>query len=106
MHEHTPTSTDVAAPLSTDTAALSVWRDRRLQFDAASPEARLAALKATSTRIRRNVLHTIDAAGLGHVGGDMSVTDILVTLFNGVLRIDPAQPAWPERDRFVLSKGH
>ena len=34
------------------------------------------------------------------------LTDILVTLFEGVLRIDPAQPAWEQRDRFILSKGH
>ena len=55
---------DVAAPLVTDPAALALWRDRRNQFDVAAPEARIAALKATSTRIRREVLHAIDAAGL------------------------------------------
>lgn len=48
----------------------------------------------------------IDKAGLGHVGGDLSVTDILVALFEGVLRIDPARPNWEQRDRFILSKGH
>ncbi len=48
----------------------------------------------------------IGRAKLGHVGGDFSVTDILTTLFFGVLRLDPANPSWPERDRFILSKGH
>jgi transketolase len=42
----------------------------------------------------------------GHPGGDMSVTDILATLYFGVLRVDPANPSDPKRDRFVLSKGH
>ncbi|HWT26115.1 MAG TPA: transketolase, partial [Solirubrobacteraceae bacterium] len=42
----------------------------------------------------------------GHIGGDLSVTDILVTLFGAVLEVDPERPDLPERDRFVLSKGH
>lgn len=57
-------------------------------------------------RTRIGVLHTIANAGLGHVGGDFSVTDILAVLFSDVLRFDPADPQWSERDRFVLSKGH
>lgn len=56
--------------------------------------------------IRRRILLTIQAAGLGHVGGDLSVTDILTTLFFGVLDIDPANPTKPDRDRLILSKGH
>ncbi|TSD90629.1 transketolase [Mycobacterium sp. KBS0706] len=48
----------------------------------------------------------IGQAGLGHVGGDLSVTDILATLFFGVLDLDPANPMRPDRDRFILSKGH
>ena len=46
------------------------------------------------------------AAGLGHLGGEFSATDILVTLYFGVLRVDPARPDAPDRDRFILSKGH
>ena len=95
-----------AAPLQTDPAAIARWRARR---DAAASEPagqRGASLKASATRIRRHVLATIDHAGLGHVGGDLSVTDILVTLFDAVLRIDPARPGWEDRDRFILSKGH
>jgi len=45
-------------------------------------------------------------AGNGHIGGDLSATDILATLYFGVLRVDPARPDDPERDRFILSKGH
>jgi transketolase len=65
-----------------------------------------ALLRSSSTHVRRQVLRTIQQAGLGHVGGDLSVTDVLVTLFDAVLSIDPAQPQWPDRDRFILSKGH
>ena len=45
-------------------------------------------------------------AGLGHIGGDLSVTDILVAAYWGVLDVDPTRPDDPDRDRFVLSKGH
>ncbi|MBJ3774672.1 transketolase [Acuticoccus mangrovi] len=63
-------------------------------------------LAAEAKVVRRNVLTTIQAAGIGHVGGDMSVTDILVTLFFGVMKLDPAHPDMVDRDRFILSKGH
>jgi len=56
--------------------------------------------------IRRRNLTLIQSAGLGHVGGDLSAADILATLFLGVLELDPADPKLPERDRFVMSKGH
>ena len=46
------------------------------------------------------------AAGSGHPGGSLSCVDILVALYGRVLRHDPAIPAWPDRDRFILSKGH
>ena len=45
-------------------------------------------------------------ARLGHPGGDLSVTDILATLYFGVMRIDPREPRAPGRDRLILSKGH
>ena len=48
----------------------------------------------------------IASAGLGHVGGDLSVTDILTVLYDAVLDIDPAEPNRDDRDRLVLSKGH
>jgi transketolase len=48
----------------------------------------------------------IGRARLGHIGGDFSVSDILTTLFFSVLRVDPANPGAPQRDRFILSKGH
>lgn len=56
--------------------------------------------------IRELTLTTINRAGLGHIGGDFSVTDILATLYGRVLRVDPSNPSWANRDRFILSKGH
>ncbi|KQT85598.1 transketolase [Aurantimonas sp. Leaf443] len=65
-----------------------------------------AGLAREATETRKRIIQTIGTAGLGHVGGDLSVTDILVTLFFNVLAIDPAEPMAEDRDRFVLSKGH
>jgi transketolase len=59
-----------------------------------------------ATDVRRSIITIIDRAGLGHIGGDLSVTDILVTLYGSVLSVDPERPDWPQRDRFILSKGH
>jgi transketolase len=73
---------------------------------AASAEEREAKMADLARAVRLLVLRTIDRAGAGHIGGDFSVTDILTTLFFGVLNIDPGRPDWAERDRFILSKGH
>lgn len=95
-----------ASDLVCDRAALARWLGRRQAFSAADAAQRDGQLRTDARHIRREILTTIHAAGLGHVGGDLSVTDILVTLFGGVLRIDPGNPAWAQRDRFILSKGH
>jgi transketolase len=63
-------------------------------------------LRRRATRIRLRDLRMVYEAGLGHIGGEFSAIDILTTLYFGVLRHDPARPDDPERDRFVLSKGH
>lgn len=57
-------------------------------------------------RMRRHSLRMVHAARLGHPGGDLSAADIIATLYSGVLRIDPSNPTAPNRDRFILSKGH
>jgi transketolase len=56
--------------------------------------------------IRRHIIRMTGAAGSGHPGGSLSATEIIVTLYYDVLRHDPANPDWPDRDRFILSKGH
>lgn len=64
------------------------------------------ALSKLATAVRRRDLQMIYDAKLGHIGGDFSATDILVTLYFGILRVDPHAPNAPDRDRFILSKGH
>ena len=63
-------------------------------------------LAEIATAVRLKIIKTIALAKLGHVGGDLSVTDILTALYFGVLDVDPADPTRPDRDRFILSKGH
>jgi transketolase len=67
---------------------------------------RVSALREMARRIRRTSLTMVHGARLGHPGGDLSAADILAVLFGDVLRIDPRQPRKPDRDRFILSKGH
>jgi transketolase len=59
-----------------------------------------------ATRVRRACLTMVHASGVGHPGGDLSAADILTTLYFHTLKIDPANPRDPGRDRFILSKGH
>ncbi|GAB0113919.1 transketolase [Acidisoma sp. C75] len=80
--------------------------DLRSLLASAPMEERRALLAGVARDVRLLILKTIDRARAGHIGGDFSVTDILTTLFFGVLKLDPANPNWEERDRFILSKGH
>ncbi len=61
---------------------------------------------ALAARIRRHALHMTSSGGSSHIGSILSMTDIVAVLYGAVLRVDPADPAWPDRDRFILSKGH
>jgi transketolase len=63
-------------------------------------------LAAIAKRMRRTSLEMITEAGSGHPGGSLSEAEILVTLFFDQMRHDPANPKWPDRDHFILSKGH
>ncbi len=78
----------------------------RAALAAARPAERAAHLAEAARAVRRSIIRTIDGARAGHVGGDLSVTDILTTLFVGVLNVDPERPTMPTRDRLILSKGH
>ena len=66
----------------------------------------LAEVGRRAASIRRASLRMVHAARLGHPGGDLSCADILATLYFHVLRVDPASPYDPSRDRFIMSKGH
>jgi transketolase len=63
-------------------------------------------LKNMAATIRCDIIEMICTAGAGHPGGSLSATDIVTALYFRVMNIDPAYPGWPERDRFILSKGH
>jgi len=63
-------------------------------------------LAAVCKRLRRDIVTMIGKAGSGHPGGSLSAVEIVVTLYWKVLHHKPADPAWPDRDRFILSKGH
>jgi transketolase len=65
-----------------------------------------ARIRAKASAIRKQAITMVYEARQGHPGGDMSVIDILATLYFGVIRVDPANPQAPDRDRVVLSKGH
>jgi transketolase len=72
---------------------------------AASAEA-AADLAAVAVRVRELIVRMCASADGGHLGGSMSLVEILVTLYHEVLRVDPTRPEAPERDVLLLSKGH
>jgi len=63
-------------------------------------------LNVIARRLRRHVITMISTAGSGHPGGSLSAADILTALYFKIMQHDPKNPGWPDRDRFVLSKGH
>src|SRR5271167_4985460 len=62
--------------------------------------------KRLARSIRRKTLAMIHRAGSSHAGSALSMADLLAVLYTRILRVDPARPDWPARDRFLLSKGH
>lgn len=67
---------------------------------------KLMELKKKATLIRKHIVDEVFSAASGHPGGSLSCTDILTVLYFNEMRIEPENPTWSERDRFVLSKGH
>lgn len=66
----------------------------------------LDTLPAKARQLRRMIVTMVHRANSGHVGGSLSAVEIMIALYQHLMRIDPARPAWEDRDRFVLSKGH
>ena len=66
----------------------------------------VARLQEIARQIRLEVIKAVYVARAGHLGGPLSAADMLAALYFHVLRIRPDDPAWPDRDRFILSKGH
>ena len=72
-------------------------------FSSSAPEAEMMAI---AKKLRRHIITMTGKAGSGHPGGSLSAVEILTTLYFKVLRHKPLDPQWPDRDRFILSKGH
>lgn len=70
------------------------------------PPEQIAELQRIALEVRRNVLRMTHQAQSGHPGGSLSCTDLLTALYFAELKVDPKNPRWADRDRFVLSKGH
>ena len=68
----------------------------------------IQSIEVMSKRMKKNLLDTALAAGASssHFGGGLSLIDITATLYGAILKYDPKNPEWSERDRFILSKGH
>jgi transketolase len=66
----------------------------------------VAELQGLARQIRRDIIEMITEAKSGHPGGSLSAVEIITTLFFDVMRHDPANPHWPDRDHIILSKGH
>jgi transketolase len=62
--------------------------------------------RGLARRIRIHALKMTSAGGSAHIGAVFSMADIVAVLYGGILRVDPKAPKWPDRDRFILSKGH
>jgi transketolase len=63
-------------------------------------------LKAIAQRMRVQIVTMLNEAGSGHTGGSLSAVEIITSLYFCKMNLDPKDPHWPQRDRFVLSKGH
>ena len=69
-------------------------------------QTKLNFLKETAAKVRLGVLEGVHAASSGHPGGSLSISDIITYLYFEEMNVDPKNPKWEDRDRFVLSKGH
>jgi transketolase len=69
-------------------------------------EAAIQELEKVTRQLRVDCLTMITRRQAGHPGGSLSAAEIVAALYFNILKIDPQQPDWPERDRFILSKGH
>ena len=63
-------------------------------------------MRELAAAIRKETIQAMASIGFGHIGGSMSIADVLAVLYGGVMRFDPQNPQWEERDMFILSKGH
>lgn len=69
-------------------------------------QATIDRLKDKALEMRKRLLRLAHEAGTLHIGGDLSMTDLMTVIFEYLMKVDPDRPEWEDRDRFVLSKGH
>ena len=62
--------------------------------------------RALARRLRGHALRMTHLSRASHIGSCLSMADIMAVLYGAVLRLNPARPAWPDRDRVIISKGH
>jgi transketolase len=96
----------VPMPVSEVGKLMSVTSAKKVNAGVFSSAASLAELEALARRIRRHIVSMIGKAGSGHPGGSLSAVEIVTALWFKVMRHKPQDPCWPDRDRFILSKGH
>jgi len=87
-------------------AQIELWKAFRKEISQSDAAHTRSMILEQSRLARREILAMIQSAGMGHVGGDFSVIDILTTLYFAELNIDPSNAAKENRDWFILSKGH
>jgi transketolase len=86
----------------TETSDLGIRAERAIEMKSPS----VADMETVAKQVRRHIISMTGRAGSGHPGGSLSAVEVVTTLYFRVLRHDPKHPDWPDRDRFILSKGH
>ena len=93
-------------PLGEAGNPLSIASANSVKDEVFSSSASVTEMEQVAKRLRRHIISMTGRAGSGHPGGSLSAVEIVAALYFKVLRHRPSDPCWPERDRFILSKGH
>ncbi len=93
-------------PVSEVGKIISVTSANKVNAEVFSSTASVAELETLARKVRRHIVSMIGKAGSGHPGGSLSAVEIVTALWFKVMRHKPQDPCWPDRDRFILSKGH
>ena len=93
-------------PLSEGENSSSITSAGNVKAEVFSSSASIEEMKAMAKRLRRHIITMTGKAGSGHPGGSLSAVEIVTALYFKRLRHKPLDPQWPDRDRFILSKGH
>ena len=101
MHEEILVNMSTAGDYGSSTGGQCSPNTSSLTF-----EARVERLNKIANTMRQNVVDMVYTAQSGHIGGALSAADFVTALYFDLMNLDPANPRWDERDRFVLSKGH